>query len=173
MSNKQKTDFVIQIHGLMHQYQKNNNIKGQCIQNCQFLYDCITKNNLPIIIKPKAVIVAYNPYPTHTMFHIHMVLQTSEGNIIDPSYEVSCIEKSAYYTSVKDFMEVFKDSNELLKEQKEQVKETVKNYLIFLPFEEYIMSADKPVITDTLHYNLQADWVGEHLKIKGARCSSV
>ena len=146
----------------MHKYQKINNVKGHCIQNCQYLYDCITKNGLSDTIKPKAVIVSYHLDNENIAFHVHMILQDADGTIIDPSFEIASV-KGTYHTSIKGFIDSFKNDKSLGAHYKEIIKTTASKFLSFIPFTYRIMDNNGPIITDKLHYNLQADWIEKYV----------
>lgn len=168
LSARQKSRYIIQVYKAMHAYQKINNIKGECIQNCQYLYDCITKNGLCDFIKPKVVITVYQTDDGPAIFIVHMVLQDADGNLIDPSYEVASLKRD-YHTSVKGFINSLKNCKGLL-DQKDVIKSTISQFLSLIPFEERIMDNNGPILTNKLTYNLQADWVEEnvdaHFKVK-------
>ena len=69
-------------------FQKKNDIKGQCLTHTQYLYDSLNVSGIPV--KAKAVIAVYeNKEKLQREIVVHMCLQLENGKLIDPSYEIN------------------------------------------------------------------------------------
>ena len=100
--------YLNQILSLMYKYQSENNVINCCIQNCQTLYDCLLLKP-EYSYKPKAVLVTgirKTDKQSITVIVIHMVLQDSSGNIIDPSFQVIDMLHVVYYDTIKLFKSI-------------------------------------------------------------------
>lgn len=97
---------------MMYDYQRINSVNGNCVTNCQYLYDQIHDVHF-IDVKFKPVI-ATGTRKRITNRHIeldhysivHLVLVVNDGfmeQIVDPSYEVVSLEDLKYYTTIKDW----------------------------------------------------------------------
>lgn len=100
-------NYMNRILSHMHQFQKDNEIIGQCITNVQYYYDIM--NTKGINVKAKPVVALYsklngNEYTTITV--IHMVIEYENGIILDPSYEISSIKNCHYCDSIKVLIEL-------------------------------------------------------------------
>ena len=95
----------------MMEYQKINNIKGECITNTQILYDIIKAIEPTLDVKIKAVIVVANDDNITYCVKGHLVLVVDNGKkVLDPSYEVASYENSNYLTNVNTFIKFLKNN---------------------------------------------------------------
>ena len=145
----------------MLEYQKIHQIQNQCILNCNYLY-----HNIKILkggafnIKPKTVIVIYGRDLDTTVFHVHMVLETENGEIIDPSYEINSIKLKHVCKSIKEFTDkIKKDTGTEIPSlgQIVTIKEVIKKYLSLQKYEDRIIN--NFVTTDTKPYHDLANFV--------------
>jgi len=150
----------------MYEYQRKNGIKGQCLANTQYLFDSIKASFANAPVKAKAVIVNdYNEImtkrdgkPCVEIVHrlvVHMVLQISDDQSLDPSVEFSDLDNIQYIGH--DFCKSIKK----LKESgfsDDLLKTTLKKYLLFLSYAERINSG-RLTIPDKAYYDGQADFV--------------
>jgi hypothetical protein len=152
---------ISKILKLMLEYQKIYQIKNQCVLNCNYIY-----HNIKMLkggafnIKPKTVIVIYGRELDTTVFHVHMVLETDNGEIIDPSYEINSIKLKQICKSIKEFTDKIKNDigTEIISlEQNVTIKEVIKKYLSLQKYEDRIINSF--VATDSKTYNDQADFV--------------
>lgn len=146
----------------MHLFQKKHNIKGECITNCQYLYDCI-KNCFPDInvsIKAVCVLSKYQNNYAYTVGHLLINLNINEKNyLFDPSYEIFCHEQKKYFYDFNKFSKEFRNS--YLLKNKEEFKRLLNLHI------DFIKKADKinNNITNMVYvhnkefYNNQADYI--------------
>ncbi len=146
----------------MHEYQKINNIKRQCITNTKYLFDCI-KLNKSLDIKATATLVIgqRSGYPEKHIRIIgwHMVLLIN-GELIDPSYEVDSMINKKYFYTYKDYIEYI-NSLEL-----DNYKEEVNVRSLFNDFVDIakLINADKYYSINTEYYDKQAEYVDENVE---------
>lgn len=98
----------------MHEYQKMNDVKDECVTNAQYLYD-ILKYNTNLDVKVKSVYVLFN-YDDETSGICvgHLCLQV-DGMIIDPSYQYSKIKEANYTDSFKEVNKYLSDLDSVSK----------------------------------------------------------
>ena len=77
----------------MREFQKENNVKKQCVTNSQYLYDCIKHNSSKTNIKVKAVLVFSSDDDTNIGVLVtgHLVVVLDDDVLIDPSYDIFCL----------------------------------------------------------------------------------
>ena len=98
----------------MREFQKENNIKRECVVNTQYLRDII-KMNSSSNVKVKAVLVFAhyideNGISTSKSIGGHLVVQIDDDKtVFDPSYDVFCLENKSYFDNIKDFMDLIMD----------------------------------------------------------------
>jgi len=100
---------VFVFHDIMMKFQKENNIKSECIANTQFFLEGAKKIcselNEPFIFRPEAVTVVYPVINSSGQkcqkLHSHMVVIMGDHKIIDPSYEVFSQKDSWYFGDAK------------------------------------------------------------------------
>ena len=144
--------FITSIVLLMKYYQKNNNIKGQCVTNSQYLYDNI-KQNYPdkkIIAKPVIVVCNNVNYPA---IIIHMVIYDEETKkIYDPSHEINSLPNTHYFDSIHSLKKSVDNIT------KEDMLYVIPRFLNFITLAESINNGDL-VITNKEFYDKQADFI--------------
>jgi hypothetical protein len=153
----------------MREFQAKNNIKNQCVTNTQYLYDVIRKNTTNNV-KVKAVIVASSNNETNTFFCVggHLVVELSgpdELITIEPSYDVFSLKDKSYFDNIKDFTNMFKDSNNNYDYDKEQkiivtdlIEQSIRHFIKFKKLAEQINNGEL-LICDKEFYNNQADYI--------------
>ncbi len=157
---KQMTDDLLK---MMYEYQKMNNVKGNCVSNCQYVYDQIEGVHF-VNVKFKAVIATGIRKQIITDTHIqldhcsivHLVLDVNDGfmeRIIDPSYEVIILEELEYYDSIKKWKENH-PKREFVN------KKSIKEFLNFVKIAEQ-MNNGQFYITNKEWYNGQADYISD------------
>jgi|DEB0MinimDraft_6_1074348.scaffolds.fasta_scaffold51005_2 methionine salvage enolase-phosphatase E1 len=113
---KNDLKLVLLILDTMHEYQKKNNIKDECVTNAQYLYD-VLKHNTNLDVKVKAVYVLFNyDHETTGICCGHLCLQV-EGVIFDPSYQYSKIKGAIYTDSFKKVNEYKSNLDSVSKSQ--------------------------------------------------------
>jgi len=142
----------------MREFQKENNIKSQCVTNTQYLYDIIKNNSSITNVKAKAVYVFSNGAETTTGHFVsgHLVVVLDDGTIIDPSYDVFCLKNKSYFDNIKDLMDRFDDKNKL--NTKIDIRNMVSQHIHFMKLAEQINNGEL-IITDKKFYNDQADYI--------------
>ena len=86
----------------IYEYQRVNDIKGQCITNTQFLYNFIKKHYPDTKMKTVACIV-YHDSGEYRRICINHILLKINNIIIDPSYEYHILNNKTYFYSYEDF----------------------------------------------------------------------
>jgi hypothetical protein len=137
----------------MIDFQKNNNIKEQCITNTQYLYDNINHNFSNIKPKANAVICVTNNNNIIGLI-VHMVI-VIENIIYDPSYEIVSYGNIVYYNNIKTLM------NNLPNLPKDKISKTLANFIEFMEIADKINKGN--LIYDKEFYNNQADYLEKYL----------
>tara|TARA_Y100000590_G_scaffold470766_1_gene669748 strand:- start:30053 stop:30529 length:477 start_codon:yes stop_codon:yes gene_type:complete len=139
---------------LMHQYQKNHNIKSECIVNAKYLYDKIKSSQIGRMpIKVMAVIcVSRAERPVVTSGHLVLSYNNDINEIIDPSYEVYSFKNKEYYATIEDFMNNMPPYIDSIAEY------VIKKHIKFLDIAKKINEGSL-MIHDYEYYNQQADYV--------------
>ena len=137
----------------MIEYQKNNNIKGKCVTNAQYLYDHINHNFTNIKCKAKAVVCLGNDNNI-TKCICHMIIMIDDI-IYDPSYEIISLNDIYYFGNMKSFSSYIK---KLQPFPEDIYLTTISNFIKFLQYADKINNGEL-VITDKDFYNNQADYV--------------
>ena len=137
----------------MRDFQKNNNIKKQCITNTQYLYDCIKPYTN---VKAKAIFVV----STDTEIGISVIVEghlvvSNDNAIIEPSYDIFCLKNKIYCDNIKDLMNTCKDKINLTNMD---IKRLVCKHIIFIKFAEQINNGEL-IICDKKFYDDQADYI--------------
>jgi hypothetical protein len=154
----------------MHEYQRKNGIKGQCLANTQYLYDSLTASIPGLPIKPLAVIayrqvhkelgIKNGKMHIEVQHHLitHMVLQV-EDYLLDASAEIADMDDVTY---------VGFDICKLLKKLKGEVneaglKDVLKKYLLFKSYAER-MNSGELIVCDKAYYDKQDDYVQSYFR---------
>jgi len=141
----------------MRKYQKENNVKKQCVTNAQYLYDTM-KINLNNNVKTKAVFVFSDNNQEDTAIFVsgHIIVTIDNKTIIEPSYDIYCLENTSYFDNIKDLVSIFDDKIEL--KSKIDIKKLIYDHIHFIKISEQINNGEF-IITDKKHYNKQADYI--------------
>jgi len=139
-------------HRVMLNYQKENNIKRNCITNAQYLYDQINKN-CKHKVKARAVFVINEEKKLFCQGHL--VLEYEDGTFIDPSYEYASLNNSKYFTTIHDLHLKESDIN--------YKKELIKIFIKFINHANEINQGEF-LINDKKYYDDQADYVENFFK---------
>jgi hypothetical protein len=146
----------------MRKYQKNNNIKGKCITNTQYLYKII-KHYSNWNVKAKTVFaVSIDNITNSVVTIIHIVIMVEDKYIIDPSYEVFSKNNLSYYDNVEDyvkFMNSCKTCLEIKNKKKETIKISIREFIKFLEYSKKINEGNGIELVDDDYYNKQADFI--------------
>lgn len=155
------TEFVANVVLSMRQYQKENDIKRQCITNTQYLYDLIKTNTLSDVKVKSVLVVGHKNDEELCLISGHLVVVLDDGLVIDPSYEIACIENRRYFDNVNDFLKCIGkvDRSQFYVD----VKTMIKNQLVFMKYAEKMNNGDCLVV-DKDFYNKQADYIEEKYK---------
>lgn len=146
----------------MREYQKQNNVKNQCISNAQYLYDFI-KVNTTHDVKTKAVIVySHNDQEDSTTIICgHLVIVLEDGTIIEPSYDAFNLKNRLYFDDVEDLLNFFDNRSGF--ESKVDVKKFMCDHVRFVKMSEQI-NGGKLLVSNGEHYNKQADHIEKLVK---------
>jgi hypothetical protein len=146
----------------MIEYQKNNNIKGQCITNAQYLYDYINHNFPNINPKAKAVVCLGNDNENNiTKCICHMVIMIDDI-IYDPSYEIISLNDIYYFGNMKSFSSYIK---KIPLFPEDIYLKTVSNFIEFIKLADKINEGGL-LVCDKDFYNNQADYVEKKMHSK-------
>ena len=144
----------------MMEFQKENNIKKECVTNTQYLYDII-KMNSSNNVKAKAVLVFAhyideNGIPTWISIGGHLVVQIDDNKtVFDPSYDIFCLENKSYFDNIKDFMDfvtIYGNKNFI------NIKKLILEHIQFIKIANRINNGEFRC-HDIQFYNNQADYI--------------
>jgi hypothetical protein len=136
----------------MREYQKIHGIKGQCMTNVQYLFDCF-KENKGFSAKAKAVIAVSTDETAMTTEIItgHLVIVLNDNLLLEPSYEIYSKKKIKYFYNIKHFKSaIAKKSIDL--------KICISNHIVFIKLAERINNGEL-MINDKTFYDDQADYI--------------
>lgn len=141
----------------MREFQKENNIKKQCVTNVQYLCDTI-KMNTRGNVKAKAVLVFSSDNETETAIFVggHLVVVLDDDTIIDPSYDIFCLKNKSYFDNIKDLVDMF--DNKVQLKSKIDIKKLVCDHIHFMKLADQINNGEF-LITEKKFYNEQADYI--------------
>jgi len=146
---------IKQIQNCMYEYQKTNNITSQCIANCMYLYDAINKTDMSVKAIAVIAFIEYNEYLTGICSG-HVVLETPNGSIVDPSHEIISYKSVTYFRNIKEL----KESLEITSEQCKQIIIDV----LKMTSTAKKINEGKARLIDKTHYNNQANYIENKLK---------
>ena len=151
---------------LMREFQKQHNIKGQCITNVQYLYDAMKHNakyygfqSNEIVVKP-VIVLSNDSYNNVTnIVSGHLVVMINDI-ILDPSYEVFSKPNKIYFETIQEFTNSF---DKTIMKREFNVRELM---LMHIKFEKFAndITKGKFIICDKDFYDNQADYVETKLK---------
>jgi hypothetical protein len=174
MSNQQKLRYAVNIFKqkkeLLRKYQMDNNIKGQCITNCQILldlYNTFIKPFIDIEMKVKAVMVVCNfdDIQATGIVQGHLILDI-DGETIEPSYEIFIFPKPIYFDNIKRFNDCVKWDKSISKQEELQnKKDTFSKFLDFKKIADE-MNEGKFIIVDRVYYHNAIDYLLANKKVE-------
>ena len=147
----------------MREFQKNNNIKNQCLTNAQYLYDALTENKVKNDVKVQACFVISLDRDVYIVGgHVVVML---DNVVLDPSFDVHSLNNKTYFENVNDFMKALNklktdgvNINELKTDGIVGVKGVVSHHVQFVKYAEQ-MNRGVQVITERTFYDDQADHI--------------
>ena len=160
---------INQVHNTMREYQKENNIKGNCMTNCLYLSDIIkniVKNNgLDICVKtiPVYVLSTNSEEATGMFVGGHVIISIDDDTFIEPSYEVYCLKNREYFTNINDLVNRFDDKVKL--SQRFDFKTLISQHIEFIEIANKINNGEF-MINDMEYYNKQGDYVEKKCGLK-------
>lgn len=149
--------------GLMHQYQKANNVKQECVTNVQYLIDQL--HSIGIKCKASAVIVMSK----NVINRGHVVIILDDGSVVDPSYEIAKLQNIQYYDNIRAFTDIFhKECFEDEQTKTDFLKLVIKDFLHFTGLADKINNSlqhgNSFLVFDEEHYNKQADFMDDFMR---------
>lgn len=149
------------VAGLMHRYQKENNVENECVTNVQYLFDQL--HSLGIKCKASPAIVMCED----AMINMgHVVIILDDGSVIDPSYEIAKLQNIQYYDNIKTFINIFHKECFEDEETKDVFKNIIKHFISFNNLanriNDSIQTGKTAVVCDNKHYHKQADYIDIH-----------
>jgi hypothetical protein len=125
----------------MREYQKENNIKNQCVTNAQYLYDII-KTNSNSNVKTKAVFVFSHNNEEDTSIFVsgHLIVILNDETIIEPSYDIFCLKNISYFDNIKDLVNIFDDKVKL--KSKIDIKKLICDHIHFMKLSDQINNGE-------------------------------
>lgn len=151
-------NFIGDLIHYMIEYQKENNIKRECVANARYLYDNMKMYSINNV-KTKAVLVysSDDKKCTGTIVSGHLVVQLDNDLILDPSYDVSSRENTHYFSNVKEFIDLHKKQNVKINFD---VKKLIRDLTDFIKISERINAGyETTEIYKGKHYKDQADHI--------------
>jgi len=150
------------VAGLMHRYQKANNVENECVTNVQYLFDQL--HSLGIKCKASPAIVMSEDEMINKG---HVVILLEDGSVIDPSYEIARLQNIQYYDNIKVFINMFHKECFEDEETKDVFKDIIKHFISFNNLanriNDSLQTGKTAVVCDNKHYNKQADYMDIHL----------
>ncbi len=165
-------DYFENIANHMRDYQKNNNISGNCITNARYLSDCVNHGS-PYRAKTVNVIVT-GTIDTNFIVntgHIVVIVIDNFGKkfMIDPSFDVHRMDNKQYFYTIAEF----KKHNTVKKDElKDNLKSVISAFLKFNSMTEKL-NKDEIMLTSytddvensgLTYYNNQADYIESVMK---------
>lgn len=147
----------------MREFQAKKCIKGECVTNTQYLYDCIKMSFNNSNVKAKAVLVASHVIESDTFIITagHLVVILDDEIIIDPSHDVYSLKNKTYFNNIKELMSFFENNDKF--KAKIDIKELICKHIGFMKFAEKINNG-ACLISNKKFYNEQADYIDKLLK---------
>ena len=143
---------------LMHLFQQNNNVVGECIANTKYLLDCIKpfKSN---VCAESVVVIGHDPNDAKNEYVAisgHVVLRVDD-DIFEPSYEIARLENKQYFGSYQRYKEYVRERG-----MNEGDTDDPADYLQFIGIAEKL-NTDTYAFNDSYYeyYDAQADFVDE------------
>jgi hypothetical protein len=154
---------------LLHliEYQKINNITRMCATNVQIMYDLITTRFPFNKVEVKSVAVIEQQVEQSRVAIGHIVIILDDEILLEPSYEISRLNKPLYCFNVKDFIDAMKYMK-LIKDVKLDLKSEINQFLLFDKVAKDINN--KELRVDLEYYHDVIDYINEkrHLEKKEA-----
>lgn len=154
---------IVRILLTMLEYQKLNNIKGQCMTNVQYLLDTIKMNETDS--KAKAMpVIALHRRGDEMLIVAHLVIALEDDKIIDPSYEISSLddESTIYCSKISTVKEYLKSTNSDQAETNKTLKFATSKLIEFMKITDE-MNRGEIRVSNKEYYNNQADYVESKL----------
>lgn len=137
----------------MYKFQKDRDIKNQCVTNTQFLYDNI-KNSYNVKVKARACLVISMNTEIHEHRTIaHLVLYVND-KMLDPSYEIAFLKSKEYCFDIKTYMQATRENNI----SPDFYKSVIGSFIEFLNLADR-MNAGELLVCDKSFYHEQANFI--------------
>ena len=159
---------IKQIYETMRKYQKENNIKKQCLANCQFLSDSIKEtfrhNGADYnLVKVRAVYVFGNNNEEKISKFLggHVVVVLDDDIFYEPSYDIYSLKNKQYFTNfseLRDFINTFNNKDELLQHTLD-CNTLISQNIKFTEYANQINNGKLLDLPDKEYYNKQADYI--------------
>lgn len=147
------------IINLMLEYQKNNNITKECITNAIYCCDQLNYNGYKS--KVKAVIMTSINNEELSVCGGHLVIDIGNNQLIDASYETNSKPNQNYFDNINNLIAMYPS----IKNDKELLSFTIKNFMNFIKIEKDINYYYKCIVSNKEHYNKQANYVEKKLRV--------
>jgi len=149
-------------------FQKENNIKQQCITNTQYLYDCLTHSNIKFKIEVIPVfVVSRKDKEELRIFNGHLVVKL-EDEILEASNDIYTLKNKEYILTIKDYINFSKYnksekyiSGDNMKDEyneNECIKKSITTFLEFVKYADKINNGGL-LYCDKEYYNNLADYI--------------
>ncbi len=156
---------ISKLYMSIKEYQKINNITGECIANCQYFYDCIYNNFYDYFdkVEVKNIFTCLRKNGNLHCWGGHMVVMLDD-EIFDLSYEINS-KNPKYFTTYKTFQEYIK--NNLNNHPTNKEFKTILNR--YFEFGEYAININNKnykyvLCHDKNYYSNMADYIEEIIK---------
>ena len=130
----------------MLDFQKEHNIRNECVSNSVFLRDFLKSRGLTA--KVKAVFSEHFVEEEKRMvLTCHMVVEVEEQKVVDPSYDI-CRYDAIYMDNISVVMERLKKGNPNAKLEGLSVREVVSRFIEFIKDAEDINNSKKTICNE-------------------------
>jgi len=138
---------INKVRDAMLEFQKNNNIKNECVTNCIIMRDYLKCLNIDDV-KVKSVIVIGTRNKQRVINTGHLVIDIGNDEMIECSHDVNSYENDTYIDKLKNLFYILPN---LTKNQK---KEAIENTLSFKRYENLLNNGEFCVTSKVYHEQL-------------------
>ena len=160
-------DPLILISNIIHsmrEFQKDNNVKKECITNAKYLYDNMKMYGFNVKTKAVFVISFNDEIGNFTFVSGHLVVVLDDETILEPSYDIYCLKNISYFDTLKDLNEMFNKDQIINFKKQFDFKKILNDHIDFKKYSEKINNDQFDELEETLYYNTQADYVENYIQ---------
>lgn len=148
------------IINVMLEFQKSNNVKGECLANVSYLYSSI-KASFPALnpVVKSVIVYGFNEDGNDGLISGHVIIQIGDL-LYDPSYEVISLKDKLYFETLTDMKSIL--NFDTCEDGNQMMKWSIEKMIKFHKFADEINYGEY-LITDKVYLNNMADYVDLNL----------